>query len=140
VLVLVLLALEVVRRRIGWLELPHRWWFTAVAGALAGFGTTVGNAAGPVMSVYLVSHRLGKQEFVGTAAWFFLIVNVSKLPLFVGLGMITSGTLGFGLVVLPMVLVGAASGLYLLRKIPQRAFDRVVLTLAGLAAIHMIAG
>lgn len=138
VLVLLLLALEVCRRRVGWLELPHRWWFTASAGVLAGFGTTVGNAAGPVMSIYLVSHGLQKREFIGTSAWFFLIVNVSKLPLFWGLGMITSGTLGFGLIILPMLAVGAFSGLYLLRRIPQKAFDRIVLVLAGLAAVHMV--
>jgi uncharacterized membrane protein YfcA len=139
-LVLILLVLEIWRRRLGWLELPRRWWFTAVAGILAGFGTTVGNAAGPVMSIYLLSHGLQKQEFVGTAAWFFFLVNVSKVPLFWGLGMITTGTMGFGLVILPMVAVGAFGGLYLLRWIPQKAFDLIVLALAGLAAVHMVLG
>lgn len=138
ILVLLLLTLELCRRRIGWFQMPHRWWFTASIGALAGFGTAVGNAAGPAMSIYLVSQRLDKQEFIGTAAWFFFLVNMSKIPVFVGLGMITTATIGFDLVLLPMVILGAVAGYYLLPKIPQRAFNAIVLVLAGAAAVSMI--
>ena len=77
-IVLALLGLEVGRQRFGWTGMPGRWWFVAVAGLLAGFGTTVGNAAGPVMSVYLISRGLPKEQFMGTWAWFFLIVNLAK--------------------------------------------------------------
>jgi uncharacterized membrane protein YfcA len=118
--------------------MPHRWWFTAAAGVVAGFGTAVGNAAGPAMTIYLVSNRLDKHEFIGTAAWFFFLVNLSKLLPFIGLGMITSVTIGFDLLLVPMVALGALAGLYLLPRIPQRAFDVLVLTLAGVAALHMI--
>ena len=138
VLILLLLTLEVGRRRIGWLQMPHRWWFTAAMGALAGFGTAVGNAAGPAMSIYLVSQRFDKQKLIGTAAWFFFLVNASKIPVFLGLGMITGATLGFDLILLPMVILGAIAGLYLLPRIPQRAFDTIVLILAGVAALCMI--
>jgi hypothetical protein len=138
ILVLLLLVLELCRRRIGWFQTPHRWWFTATMGVLAGFGTAVGNAAGPAMGIYLVSQRLDKHEFIGTAAWFFFLVNTSKIPVFIGLGMITAATIGFDLVLLPMVVVGAVVGVYLLPKIPQRAFNTIVLVLAGAAAVSMI--
>ena len=91
-LVLALLALEMYRRRSRWFHEPHRGWFTATAGVLAGFGTTVGNAAGPVMSIYLVGSRLDKHELIGTAAWFFFLVNVSKIPIFCASGMITGSS------------------------------------------------
>jgi uncharacterized membrane protein YfcA len=139
-LVLALLALEIYRRRSRWFHEPHRGWFTATAGVLAGFGTTVGNAAGPVMSIYLVGSRLDKHELIGTAAWFFFLVNVSKLPFFTGLGMITPTTLRFSLTVMPLVVLGACTGLLLLRRIPQGMFDTLVLTLAGLAALRMVWG
>jgi uncharacterized membrane protein YfcA len=80
-----------------------------------------------------------EQEFIGTAAWFFFLVNTSKIPVFTGLGMITVNTLGFDLLLLPMVVLGAIAGYYLLPKVPQRAFDAVVLVLAGAAAVYMIA-
>ncbi len=60
---------------------PSAWWFSALAGLMAGFTTMVGNAAGAIMGIYLLSMHLPKKSFIGTAAWFFLIVNLLKVPL-----------------------------------------------------------
>jgi uncharacterized membrane protein YfcA len=137
-IILVLLVVQVASRRFGWQALTEHRWFAAATGILAGFGTTVGNAAGPVMSIYLVSKRLDKHQFLGTAAWFFFLVNVSKIPLFVTLGMITPQTLGFDLLLLPVAAGGAVLGLYVARKIPQAVFNVLVLVLAGAAAVRMV--
>lgn len=138
VLVLFLLVLEVCRRKFGWERLSGRWWFVAVMGVLAGFGTTVGNAAGPVMSIYLISQGVLKEEFIGTAAWFFLIVNLTKLPIYVGGGMITPVTLHFDLWIAPLAALGAFFGVYVLGRIPQKLFDLLALALAGAAAVHLL--
>ena len=137
-LVLVLLGLEVCRQRFDWTEVPGKWWFVVAVGGLAGFGTVVGNAAGPVMSVYLISRRLPKQQFMGTWAWFFLIVNTAKAPLYLGLGMVTPVTLGFDLVMIPAVVAGALLGRRLFSIIPQSLFDGLVLILAGIAALRLV--
>ena len=137
-LILALLAVELARQRFGCSALPDRVWLPATTGVLAGFGTTVGNAAGPVMSIYLVSSHLDKHEFLGTAAWFFFFVNLSKLPFFTVLGIITPGTLAFDLAAVPAVMVGAVVGATLLKHIPQVVFNALVLVLAGLAALRMI--
>jgi uncharacterized membrane protein YfcA len=92
------------------------------------------------MGIYLVGNRLEKHELIGTAAWFFFLVNVSKVPFFASLGMITPATLGFSLIVMPLVVVGAGAGLWLLRRIPQGVFDTLVLILAGLGALRMVLG
>lgn len=138
VLVLALLALETCRRRLGWRRIPGTWWFAAVMGLLAGFGTTVGNAAGPVMSIYLIARGMEKEQFMGTWAWFFFIVNLSKLPTYVALGMITPGTLRFDVVVLPAAVAGALLGRRVFAVIPQKVFSPLVLTLAGVAAIRLV--
>ena len=44
----------------------------------------VANAAGPVMSLYLLTARLDKLKFLGTAPWFFLLVNLFKVPFSIG--------------------------------------------------------
>jgi uncharacterized membrane protein YfcA len=137
-IILLLLALHVFRRRLGVDGMLDHWWVVAVTGVLAGFGTTVGNAAGPVMSIYLVSKRLDKHEFLGTSAWFFFIVNVSKIPGFIVLGMITPATLAFDAVILPLVVAGALLGAAVLRRIPQWLFASLVLILAGVAALRLI--
>ena len=137
-MVLMLLGLELCRRRFGWTNVPKRRWFAMTMGALAGFGTTVGNAAGPVMGVYLISQELRKEQFMGTAAWFFFLVNSSKLPIYWSLGRITPATLEFDLVMIPIVVVGALAGRRLFSIIPQKVFDPLVLSLAGIAALRLV--
>jgi uncharacterized membrane protein YfcA len=139
-MILGLLGLELGRK---WLRLGtarHHWGFTLVMGLLAGFGTVLGNAAGPVMTIYLVGRGLDKQEFMGTWAWFFLIVNTLKVPIYGDLNMITAETLRLDLLLLPAVLGGALVGPRLFRVIPQRLFDALVLLLAAAAGVHLIVG
>jgi len=136
--ILILLVLHLGRRRFGWQNLPNHWWFTAGAGVLAGFGTAMANAAGPVMAIYLVSKGLEKREFLGTAAWFFFLVNMSKVPFYLGIGVITAGTLGFDAIVAPALIVGAVVGVRIAKRLPQSVFDALVLTLAGAAALKLI--
>lgn len=133
-----LLALQLAQQRFGWKNMPDRRWFIATTGVLAGFGTAVGNAAGPVMSIYLISKRLDKHEFLGTAAWFFFIVNLSKIPFFLSLDMITPTTLQLDAMLVPVVVVGAIVGVLVLKRIPQAVFNTIVLSLAALAALRML--
>jgi uncharacterized membrane protein YfcA len=137
-IILLLLSLQLARRRFGWENMPDRQWFVALTGILAGFGTTVGNAAGPVMSIYFVSKRFDKQQFLGTAAWFFFLVNVSKIPFFLYLGMINQQTLRFDLLLVPIVAGAAVVGAMVLKKIPQRLFNALVLSLAAVAALRLV--
>ena len=137
-MVLMLLVLELCRRRFNWTDVPRRWWFVTTMGVLAGFGTTVGNAAGPVMGIYLISQGLRKEQFMGTAAWFFFIVNTSKLPIYASLGRITPATLQFDLIMIPIVVVAALVGRRLFSIIPQKLFDPLVLGLAGIAALRLV--
>jgi uncharacterized membrane protein YfcA len=138
VVVLALLALHVVHRVFKTEILLEAAWFNGLTGALAGFGTTVGNAAGPVMSIFLLTRRLDKNEFLGTSAWFFFLVNLSKIPFFTALGMINAATLRFDAMVAPVLIVGAVLGFAAVKWIPQAAFDALVLLLAGAAAFRMI--
>jgi uncharacterized protein len=138
-LVLVLLILELTRQRLGLDQMPHQGWFVVSTGLVAGFGTMVGNAAGPVMGIYLVAHEMPKQLFVGTTAWFFFIVNLSKLPIMTWLGMANPDTLRFGVTVAPASVLGALLGMWAVRVIPQKPFEWLTLALAGLAALRLVA-
>jgi hypothetical protein len=138
VLILVLLLVHVIRQRYGFRGLSDRWWLTATTGILAGFATTVSNAAGPVMGIYLVGRHMDKHQFLGTSAWFFFLVNVSKIPGYAVLGMLTADTFQFDLLLMPIVAAGAVLGIRILKRIPQAAFDVLVLALAGVAAVRMV--
>jgi len=137
-LVLGMLVIEIGRQWFDWEHLPHRWWFTAGAGILAGFTTFVANAAMPVMTIYLVSHDFDKHRFIGTAAWFFLILNLSKVPAYCAMHMFTPSMLVLGAALAPVTIAGALLGVYVLARIPQRFFDMLALALAGVAAVRLV--
>lgn len=137
-LILALLILEVARNRMNWTNLPHHPVFGSGIGIASGFATTLGNAAGPIMSLYLLSRDLAKSQFVGTAAWFFFVVNSSKVPLYVHLDIITGQTLWFNLLVAPTVVIGAFIGYRLLPHISPALFKNLVLTLTALAALGLL--
>ncbi len=137
-MVLILIGLELIRRRAQWDHVPHHWAFVVTMGFLAGFATTMGNVAGPIMTVYLLSRGMEKNAFIGTGAWYFLIVNVAKLPIYGSLHMITAATLHFNLLMLPAIILGALAGKWILPRIPQRLFTSTVLVLAAVAAVKLI--
>lgn len=114
------------------------WWLAALTGILAGFCTMVANAAGPVMSIYLLAMRLPKLEFMGTAAVFFLLLNWFKIPFMLNLGMINAASFQLNLWLAPAVVVGALLGRWLGGKISQRWFETATLILTALAAGKLI--
>ncbi len=117
---------------------PQRPWLVGLAGLLAGFTTMVANAAGPVMVMYLLALRLPKLLFIGTAAWFFLVLNLFKVPFSVGLGLITPTSLGISLRLIPLAIIGALSGRLLVHAIDQRRFEQLALGLTLIAAIRLL--
>jgi len=138
VLVLLLILLEIARRHYNWERIPKSLVFVGFMGILAGFATTVGNVAGPIMSVYLLSMGMNKHEFMGTGAWYYLIVNATKIPIFAQLGMITADTLRFDLISAPVIISGALLGIVILPRIPQKLFIKLIFTLATIAALGLI--
>lgn len=107
-------------------------------GFLAGFTTMIANAAGPVMALYLLSMRLPKEEFLGTGAWFFLLVNWAKVPFSVHLGLITRESLTFNLHLAPFVIAGTAAGVWTQKRMRQKTFDLCVQFLAAIAAVRLL--
>jgi uncharacterized protein len=109
-----------------------------VFGALAGFTTMVANAGAPVMAIYLLRSGVGVLAFLGTTAWFFFVVNLFKLPFSAGLGLLTAESLRLDLWLVPGVLVGAAAGHLVVRRIDPGRFEAVVLALVVLASANLL--
>lgn len=107
-------------------------------GTLGGFTTMVANAGGPVMSMYFLAARFEVKAFLGTAAWFFAIVNIAKLPFAIGLGLLSPQSLLIDLVLVPAVLIGAFIGRLIADRIDQRVFERIVFVLTVVAALSLL--
>lgn len=104
-------------------------------GLAAGFATTVANAAGPVMNLYLLSKRLPKEEFVATGVWFFLLVNLSKVPIYWWHGLFSARSLLFDVFMVPAVLGGSLTGRWLLVHVSPRVFEALVIALTGVSTL-----
>ncbi len=108
-----------------------------VYGVAAGFATTVANAAAPAMSLYLLASRLEKRNFIATGAWFYLVVNLAKVPIYTGHGLYSRESLAFAAMMVPVVIGGNVAGVRIVPRIPQRGFERLVIALTALAAIAL---
>ena len=116
----------------------HVEGYAPVYGVAAGFATTVATSAGPVMSLYLLTKRLPKERFVATGAWFFFVVNVAKLPIYAIHRLFSPASLVFGAIMVPPVVCGAIVGLWLVRRIPQRTFEILIIVLTAISSIFLL--
>lgn len=115
------------------------WWYSAIFGLLGGFTTMIGNAAGPVMSVYLLSMRKEKMAYIGINAWFFLVVNLLKVPLQIFVwNNITWDSFQLNLLMLPIIGLGALIGIRLVKLFPERAFRRFIQAVTILSVALML--
>jgi len=142
-MILVLLALEFLRKWMRWDSVPHHRAFAWFLGGATGFTTLVGNAAGPVMSIYMAAQNLSKEKFMGTWAWFFFCMNLSKVPfmsglIFPDLKMITPETLWFDVQLIPAIVIGAVLGKRVYALIPEKYFVKIVLLLNVIPPICMV--
>jgi uncharacterized membrane protein YfcA len=142
VILLAVIAITLLRRRFAsgvTAPGPHRV-AAATYGTLGGFTTMVANAAGPVMSMYFLAARFEVKAFLGTAAWFFAIVNLFKVPFSIGLGIITVPGLLIDLVLVPLVVVAAFAGRRLADRMPQHVFERLVIAFTIVGAVYLLLG
>ena len=119
-------------------HVPHHIVFAWSMGLLAGVTTMLANAAGPIMALYFLAVGLPKFVYVGTSAWYFLIVNSFKVPFSVSLGLVRPDTLLLNALLIPVIGLGLLAGRWLVVRIPQRLFDTLLLVFAAVAALRLI--
>jgi len=119
---------------------PHNIFFASGLGLVSGFTTMLGNLAGAFSNIYFLAMRMPKNDFIGTAAWVFLVINLFKLPFQVFYWKnITATSLQTDLYLLPALLIGFFAGLKMVALIKDDGYRKVilVLTLAGAIVIFL---
>lgn len=120
-------------------NIPDNKLIAAVLGLAGGFTTMIGNAAGPVLSLYLLSMRVPKLVFIGTAAWFFLLVNLFKVPLHIFIWKtITVQTLVFNLLMVPAIIGGVFLGIQIVKIIPERPYRILVIVTIAISSLLLL--
>ena len=120
-------------------DVPQYKWFAALTGTAGGFTSMVGNLAGSVMAVYFLSMRLPKNQFIGTTAWFFMVINWFKIPFHVfAWRTISVNTFLLDLLTLPIIILGAYFGILIVKSIPERAYRWFIISMTLVAAVFML--
>lgn len=120
-------------------NIPDYLWFAVLMGLLGGITTMIGNLAGSIMALYLLSMRLPKNEYIGTGAWFFLIINVFKVPFHVfSWESITVQSFSLNLIALPFIAVGAYCGIKIVHRISDTHYRYFILAMTAVAAVFMV--
>jgi hypothetical protein len=115
---------------------PQNKLFAASTGLAAGFTTMLGNLAGAFANIYFLALRMTKNDFIGTAAWVFLVINFFKLPFQVFYWKnISLSTLQTDLLLLPALVAGFFVGLKIVALIKDDSYRKFVIVLTFLGAI-----
>jgi uncharacterized protein len=117
----------------------------ATHGAAGGFTTFVSNSAGPVINTYLIGLGVDKHQQVGTSAWLYFTLNLTKIPLYLALGLLTGGghfftgeTLSWNVCMVPAIVAGVYAGRWIFPRISQRAFVVLVLALSAAGGVKLV--
>lgn len=118
--------------------IPSNKIFIAGTGLASGFTTMLGNLAGAFSNIYFLAMRLPKNDFIGTAAWVFLVINLFKLPFQVIFWKnISLASLKTDLYLLPALIVGFWVGLKIVSRIRDDNYRKVVIILTLIGAVFI---
>lgn len=120
-------------------KVPTHWSFAALMGMMGGFSTMVGNLAGAFSNIYFLAIKLPKNEFIGTAAWLFFIINLFKVPFHIwSWGTINRTSFQISLSLIPAVIAGFCLGIFLVKKINNDKYRQLILLLTGLGGLAIL--
>ncbi len=111
---------------------------TWAAGASAGFISTIANAAGPIVSLYMFTQGMNKTLFVGTVTWTFTLINLTKLPFFIAVGLVRTDVLLFGLTLVWLIPIGSWLGHWMHHRVSESLFNRIVMVLVLFGGLQLI--
>lgn len=120
-------------------NVPTHWAFAGSIGTIAGITTMIGNLAGAFSNIYFLAMRLPKNEFIGTAAWLFFIVNIFKLPFHIFIWKtITPDTLLINLKLIPGMVLGLLIGVRLVKIVKDGFYRKMILILTAVGALLIL--
>jgi len=119
--------------------IPSHWAFSGFMGLLSGITSMIGNLAGSFASIYLLAVRFPKNEFIGTAAWLFFIINVFKLPFHIFVWKtVNTETLKLNLLLAPAIVLGFFIGIKLVKLINNDLYRKLVLLVTAVGALIIL--
>lgn len=109
-------------------------------GTLGGFTSTLAHAGGPPLTIYLLPQKLPRRIYVGTAAFYFCAVNVTKLIPYAYYGMFNPKNYLPTIILIPFAFIGVKMGLFLVNRVNDAVFNKVIYALLTFTGVQLILG
>lgn len=139
VFILITLTIMIVMERKKTRDIPNHWMFSSGMGLLSGFTSMIGNLAGSFTDIYFLAMRLPKNEFIGTAAWLFFIINVFKLPFHIFVWKtVTVETITINLLLIPGIVIGFYTGVKIVKKINNTLYRNFIFAATAFGAFLIL--
>ena len=109
-----------------------------LAGTAAGFTSFIAHAGGPPFQAFAIPQGLEKRIYAGTAVMFFTVVNAVKLIPYAMLGQFDKTNLSASLVLIPLAPIGVLMGVWLIKRIDEKVFFRVLYVLLVCVGVKLL--
>ncbi len=120
-------------------HVPNKLWFSSSMGLSAGFATMIGNLAGAFSNIFFLATRIPKNEFIGTAAWLYFIVNLFKLPVHVfSWKTVDYSSFLYDLRLMPGVILGFVIGIKLVKRFKEDQYRKFILIMTAIGAVAIL--
>lgn len=120
-------------------NVPDKIWFASTMGLSAGFTTMIGNLAGAFSNIFFLATRIPKNEFIGTAAWLYFIVNLFKLPFHIfSWKTISFSSIVVDLSLMPGVIIGFIVGIKVVDRFKENQYRKFILIMTAIGAFVML--
>jgi uncharacterized protein len=105
---------------------PPSALLATIAGTSSGFVSQLSHAGAPPFQMYVLPLGLPRNEFVGTSAIFFAVVNWMKVPAFLALHQFTPQSVRASLMLMPLAFASTYAGVWLVKRVPVQRFYRII--------------
>lgn len=109
-----------------------------VVGIVGGFTSTIAHASGPIVSLYIYSQGFSKSLFVGTVAWTFTLINLTKLPFYAWAGLVDTKVLWFDACLVALIPLGSWLGHWMHQRVSEWWFTRIIMVLTLVAGVQLL--
>jgi uncharacterized protein len=136
---LIALSFKIVSDQLKSIQYRPQNWHGWLAGWASGFGSALANVGAPPFTAYLLMQSdMTPRKFVGTTTLFFAIINLTKLPGFIVLGILDVNQLLSILWVVLIIPFSIAGARYIITRINQKTFEWIMIIPLLILSLYLI--
>ena len=138
-LTLVALSFKIGSERLRRLAYHPQAWHGWFAGWASGFGSTLANVGAPPFTAYLLLQpNMTPRVFVGTTTLFFAVINLTKLPSYLTIGILDVSKLLAIAWVFILIPVAIALARALIDRINHRSFEWIMMAPLLILSLYLL--